>query len=502
MRHQFKATHTGHRTSSWKLRAAQAACGLSLVSALVVLPMPVFADNEASEASTQATSTTVQDSTTETAEVTPAPTNDAPLNAPQPTTATPEDSGTTVAPASESGAVEASEQTSQSGATIDNKVTVKSTATSGDATVTDNRTAGDASTGDADNEATIVNVSNANGLSAGNFQTFNCDIREDVQENIVIDPATLLPYCSNTPALAVNQGGSQQLQSGMSMVDILNTIVLSAASGNATVSGNTEAGNAATGDAAASLTVMNLTGQEVVAKNSLLVFVNVLGKWMGMIVPAPGSKTAMLGSGIQSSSGSAMSNNQTSGQSGVSITNNVDVSAMSGDAAVTGNRTAGGATTGSAKAGVNLLNISNSSFRLDDWFGALFINVLGSWLGNFDIQKLATAGPEGQPPVQAVQVYQLAEATKLAPASVPAPTPAAARQSSPVAAGDTIAAEEPITASTPAVLGASTISPSAVAPSSTEGGFKLNLVTLSAVVAGLTGMTALATAGVRRYFAN
>src|SRR5690606_26762954 len=80
---------------------------------------------------------------------------------------------------------------------------------------------------------------------------------------------------------------------------IVNNINTAAASGNANVSNNTQAGNATTGDAQTNVTILNLTGRNVVAANSLLVFVNVLGEWVGVIVDAPaGSTSAALGTGV------------------------------------------------------------------------------------------------------------------------------------------------------------------------------------------------------------
>ena len=131
--------------------------------------------------------------------------------------------------------------------------------------------------------------------------------------------------------------------------------------------------------------ILNLTGHEVVASNSLLVFVNVLGKWVGLIVDAPaGATAAALGNGVNQNTVinaaatiSAQTNNQ--------ITNNVTLASQSGNAAVTKNTNAGNATSGNATASANILNMSQSSFGLSGWFGILFINVFGSWFGSFGI---------------------------------------------------------------------------------------------------------------------
>ncbi len=121
----------------------------------------------------------------------------------------------------------------------------------------------------------------------------------------------------------------------------------------------------------------------IVGANSLLVFVNVLGKWVGVIMDAPvGATSAALGSGITNDQTLPTNADLTSITKG-QITNNINVRAASGDAEVSNNTTGGNATTGNATASVNLLNIMNSSFSLSDWFGVLFINVFGTWNGSF-----------------------------------------------------------------------------------------------------------------------
>jgi len=116
-----------------------------------------------------------------------------------------------------------------------------------------------------------------------------------------------------------------------------------------------------------------------------------------MIVNAPsGSTSAALGSGITDNSALAInaSDNQ-------SITNNIKAQATSGDASVENNTTAGNATSGDAHAAVNILNMNGSQFALSDWFGVLFINVLGSWNGSFGIDTAAGNLPSAATPAVA-----------------------------------------------------------------------------------------------------
>jgi hypothetical protein len=486
-----------------RTNAYKGLCGLLVAFSLAVLPLPALADTAADQ--NQLTTTTPAE--------TPSPADTTPQNTNPATDATPSNiesipETTPVAnEGSQTPAVQALTQTiANTTATVEN--TVQSAAQSGEALVLQNEIAGNATSGNSTTQTTILNVVNANGASAPGFDTFQCDITGENESDIVIDPSSLLPICTTTSVgsnTAQPSASGEGIQTGASLVDILNNIVLSATSGDATVTGNETAGNATTGDATAlanvvniantnisaqhaflgiinifgnlkgnilvpqalvdslagigggagnidttsiantisataqsgnatvsdnetagdaatgdattGITVLNLTGQQVVAKNSLLVFVNVLGKWMGMIVPAPGSSIAMLGSGVQGSAdGLGSGLNNTDSQTNTSIANNISLQAQSGNATVAGNETAGDATSGKASAGANLLNITNSDFRLDDWFGALFINVLGSWLGNFGIQAaLADSGDNGSADVvQDAVVYQFTEPTDVA----------------------------------------------------------------------------------------
>ena len=477
------------------LKIHQVLCGLAVAVALAIVPLPALAD-ETSPSTTSTTQTPSQSVTEPTPTVTPEPTTQPDASSVLSTPAiTLPDSQTTATPII---------QVSDMPATLAITNTVDSGAVSGNATVDHNEKAGDAVSGGATATATVLNVANANGARAGDFTTFQCDIDGELQDNLVIDPTSLLPICKSTTIGSGQQTtGQQHLQTGSGLVDILNNIVLgatsgdasvadneragsatsgdavamanilniansnitaknsfmgviniygtlkgnilvpqslvdglasshpastlgttaitnntdaSATSGGALVAGNENAGNATSGNAATAITVYNLTGREVVAKNSLLVFVNILGQWSGLIVPAPGSTSALMGSGIQS--GNNTSNSHVTGDSAATITNNVSLAAQSGSATVTGNETAGNATSGKAQAGATLVNITDSGFWLDDWFGALFINVLGSWLGNFDIQS-AVSNDTGIPPqvISDIQVYQFSNSTSITPAT-------------------------------------------------------------------------------------
>jgi hypothetical protein len=145
--------------------------------------------------------------------------------------------------------------------------------------------------------------------------------------------------------------------------------------------------------------LLNILGHEVVAENSLLVFVNVLGTWVGMIVDTPtGATSAALGSGVARHAANRPTTDVTS-ENTVHLTNNLNLNSASGNALVADNHSAGNARSGDATASVNIANIVGSQFGLSDWFGVLYVNVFGSWLGSFGIDTAAGDDPDTKPPV-------------------------------------------------------------------------------------------------------
>jgi hypothetical protein len=295
----------------------------------------------------------------------------------------------------------------QGSGTINNNIDLA--AKTGDASVSQNTTAGDATSGDAAAIANIVNVINSV-IGAGQSFIGTINIRGNLDGDILLPPDalnTLLAAGSSTstagPNSPINSDGSNTFNATLTdNTGINNTMNLSAQSGSADVSNNTTAGNATSGNAGTNLTVLNLTGRQVIGNDALLVFVNVMGKWVGMIVNAPaGASTAALCNCSSTSTAGPnspinsddSSNTNLNSSTNNSINNNVHLAATSGNASVTDNTTAGNATSGNALASLNLLNISTSSLSLSNWLGVLFINVFGSWNGSFGIDTAAGNHP-------------------------------------------------------------------------------------------------------------
>lgn len=290
---------------------------------------------------------------------------------------------------------------------LDNNVGL--VAKSGDANVTKNTSAGGATTGSAMAVANVVNILNSMIATQQSFiGTIN--IYGNLEGDILIAPDFIPQMLASNKDVATS---STQL-SAKNSTDIVNNISAMAQSGAATVFGNTAAGGATTGKADTGVVIFNLTGHEIVAKNSLLVFVNVLGKWVGAIVDAPaGATSALIGNGVTKNQAYAP-DLRVNSESNYGITNTISVDAKSGDATVSGNTMAGGATTGSAVALANIANISGSQFGVSDWFGVLFINVFQNWYGSFGIDT--SYGNSEQPvkeqPLGPIQFVAKAEITK------------------------------------------------------------------------------------------
>lgn len=289
-------------------------------------------------------------------------------------------------------------QANNTNATMNNTVNIGSK--SGDATVADNTIAGDTKTGDANTIVNLMNMINST-VSAGQSFVGTININGNLNGDI------LLPQSLLDEILATGAGSDNTTTNNLNVNDtatnntntaINNNVNATANSGNATADGNTVSGNVTTGNAKTNVTLLNLTGSSVVGADDLLVFVNVLGHWVGMIMNAPaGTTSASLGGGISqtgnnsknSSSNNINVNANSTTNNNLGINNTVNASAQSGNADVDGNTRVGNITTGNAKTAVNVLNIANTSLDLSKWFGVLFINVFGSWTGSFGVNTSA-----------------------------------------------------------------------------------------------------------------
>jgi hypothetical protein len=284
---------------------------------------------------------------------------------------------------SQAGANDSSTISAKDNLQLNNNVDLN--AKSGNAAVTNNTSAGNATTGSAAAVANVVNILNSMIATQQSFiGTIN--IYGNLNGDILIAP-DFIPQMIANNAEAASTSNAQL--SNTDSTNIVNNISAVAKSGAAAVLNNTTAGDATTGNANTGVVIFNLTGHQVIAKNSLLVFVNVLGKWVGVIVDAPvGATAALIGNGVTTDNTTYAPDLTVNSESTHGIVNTISVNAQSGDATVSGNTMAGGATSGSAVALANVANLSNSQFGITDWFGVLFINVFQNWYGSFGVNTL------------------------------------------------------------------------------------------------------------------
>jgi len=371
-------------------------------------------------------------------------------------------------------------------------------ATSGNANVSSNTSAGDATTGSATAVANVVNILNSMIATQQSFiGTIN--IYGNLEGDILIAPDFI-------PQMIANNKQAESSDTQLSTKDsttIVNNISAVAESGAAAVFGNTSAGNATTGTADTGVVIFNLTGHEIIAKNSLLVFVNVLGKWVGVIVDAPaGATSALIGNGVTKNETYAP-DLKVNSESNHGITNTISVDAKSGDATVSGNTMAGGATTGSAVALANIANISGSQFGVSDWFGVLFINVFQNWYGDFgndtpygDLDELPAEQPSREEPTGPIQFVPKQE-TAQAPAGRTTRSAAIYVDTQPSQAANSTATlttvTTPVSDEAPATLGDNT---SANARDLLDTGFDFRLF----IVAGSLLAIGLSLLGLKRLF--
>lgn len=280
---------------------------------------------------------------------------------------------------------------SDANGTINNDITLD--AASGSAGVTGNTSGGDATSGDANVVANLINVLNS-AITDGHAFIGNININGNLDGDILLPPGFLEQLISNSgPSsnVSTSQTTNNSVVANFNDNQTINNLTnLNATSGKADVSGNTTAGTAKTGKADTNLTVLNLTGQQVIGKNTILVFINVRGHWVGALMNAPGGSNSAAYCGGNCTINSLSSNNATINEtSHNTINNNLNLNALSGNASVSGNTKAGNATSGNASASANILNISGSDLAAMDWLGILFINVNGFWNGSFGFNTSA-----------------------------------------------------------------------------------------------------------------
>ncbi len=261
--------------------------------------------------------------------------------------------------------------------TINNNLNLA--AKTGDATVSGNGKGGNATSGNATTEADIINLIESLISDKKSFLGV-VNINGTLNGNIEL-PANLIDSL-----LSRSGGGSSSNPSVIAAnnISVNNNVSLTAATGNASVTDNGRGGNAASGDATTKLNIYNLINSQIVGGNVLLVFVNVMGNWYGLLMNAPaGTTSAALGGGIHQDTSVPAS--QVLATNNETINNNVTLTSTTGNALVSNNGRGGNATTGNATAVADIVNILGAQIDLSGWLGILVINVFGTWNGSLTL---------------------------------------------------------------------------------------------------------------------
>ena len=255
------------------------------------------------------------------------------------------------------------------------KNTIKSTAKTGDATVKHTITGGDATTGNASAIATLINsIASTSNLNGGSIPTATYNVNGTQNGDIVINPEAILAAANSgngTPVICAP--GTTSAQNNATISNLVNLL---AQTGNAKVTDNGVGGDATSGNATTEADIVNMIQDLVSSKGAFLGVVNINGNLNGNINLPASDINALLtptpGDGSIIGNSTAVNN--------ANVNNNVTLTAMSGNAAVTNNGTAGTAKSGNATTVLNMNNLINCQIAGGNLL-LVFVNVMGHWYG-------------------------------------------------------------------------------------------------------------------------
>ncbi len=253
---------------------------------------------------------------------------------------------------------------------------VKSTAQTGDASVEHTSTGGNATTGNASAVATLINsIASSTNLSGGNIPTATYNVNGTQNGDIVINPEDILAAMNNgsVPTPVNCAPGTTTTDNNAAINNLVNLL---AQSGNAKVTDNGVGGDATSGNATTEADIVNMIQDLVSNKGAFLGVVNINGNLNGNINLPASDVNALL---TPTQGGSSTPAN-TSATNNANINNNVTLTAISGNAAVTNNGSVGNASSGNASTILNENNIINCQIVGGNLL-LVFVNVMGHWYG-------------------------------------------------------------------------------------------------------------------------
>ena len=216
----------------------------------------------------------------------------------------------------------------------------------------------------------------------------------------IITPTGQLATTTGTGSSSNNQtgitGSNQSWFDFTSLVNVINVLGSKAASGDATAQDNTKVGSVTTGTVNVVANLINLLASAWSWSHGNLNFFmsNIFGNQTGDIHLQPNSSQAgggglgqsasTVSTGSGSNNGTTLSQNDqlnVNAKSSGSITNEVDLSAASGNAVARNNTQSGDVTTGNVTAQANIINLISSFISSGDSFFGI-MNIFGNLNGD------------------------------------------------------------------------------------------------------------------------
>ncbi len=283
-------------------------------------------------------------------------------------------------------------------------------------------------TGDANIAATILNFLNATVVDGALWFDVT-DIFGDLNGNVII-PEEVLAYLNRRRELLIAASNEETGSESTNTVDVdltntqtteltntaevLNDVTIDAITGQNTASQNTGNASVITGNVQTTTNTVTLANLNVVDGSLGLIIVNALNRWLGFLLGSDGVWTPIghdystIVNASNSTTGADSTNtaevdvtteDTTVVTNEASVTNDIDLSVITGQNTVT--RNTGNATvqTGNANVQATIVNVVNTNIVRGGFFAAI-VNVFGNWFGDLffgsqPLQSLAAGNGTG-----------------------------------------------------------------------------------------------------------
>lgn len=308
--------------------------------------------------------------------------------------------------------------------------TLDAAAITGQNDVSQNTGNASVSTGNANVAATLLNFLNVNVVD-GALWLDVVDIFGDLNGNIVIPEEAiaylerrqreLLVEVSNaeTGADSTNMADVDVAQTELTEITntagVENNVNIDAITGQNSATRNTGGSTIATGDVLATTNTVTLANMNVVDGNLGLIIVNALNRWLGFLLGSDGIWTPIdhdystVVAAENSSTGANSTNaadidvassETTQVTNDASITNTLDLAAITGQNTVNQNTGNASVRTGDARVNATVVNVVNTNVVRGGFFTAV-VNVFGNWFGdlffgNRSVRAFASSGADSE----------------------------------------------------------------------------------------------------------